>query len=152
MDLCSAWNDAFDDGAAARQPHPGPDIAEAQPAATLHDGFGVEPLPIIPDGYLYTLIVVIQKDGDAGRFRMPDTILEAFLDGAEQYQFFPGLDLPDIPRHCHLGPDKSGLIDPFHFLCQRLLQTIGLDPVAAKTARQVPEIGHGLPDIVTDIL
>jgi hypothetical protein len=152
MDLCSARNNAADDCAAARQPHPGPDIAEAEPAATLHDGFGVEPLPIIPDGYLYTMIVVIQKDGDAGRLGMPDTILEAFLDGAEQDQLFPGLDFPDISRHYHLGPDKAGLVDPVDFLCQRMLQTVGLDPVAAETARQVPEISHGLPDIVTDIL
>ena len=60
MDLCSAWNDAFDDGAAARQPHPGPDIAEAQSATVLNDGFGVETLPVIPDSHLHLLVAVIE--------------------------------------------------------------------------------------------
>src|SRR5580692_10068476 len=143
---------AFHDTAAAGELHPGPDTVQAKPAPALQDGIGVETLPIIPDRHPDPVALETEQDRDLRRFRMPDAILDTFLDRAEENQLLPGLDLPGVPFDCHLRPDKARLIDPVDLLDERLLQAPGLDAVAAEAPGEVPQVGHGLTDILPDIL
>src|SRR5580658_934645 len=151
MDRRSRIEDAFDDAAAAGNLHPRPDIVQTQPAASLQDSFGVEPLPVIPDGHVDMVGLIMEMNGDPRRFRMPDAILDAFLDRAEENELLSRLDHPGRPLDSHLGPDKARLIDPVYLLRQGLLKAQGLDPITAQAPRQVPQISHRLPDIIPDI-
>src|SRR5258708_2124250 len=148
--MCPPVRETVDDAGSSGKTDTGPDIVQALTVPIGRKSVRVEPLPVVTYRDVDPFFPVNKEDRDRRGFRMFDTVLDTLLQDAEEDQFLLGLDLPHLSFHADLRPDNTHLIDTLHFLQEGIMDRDGPDPVAVQALRQVPEIGHRLPDIFLD--
>ena len=127
-------------------------ISKTLPTTFFKSGLGVESFSIIMDGDIYPVSLVLAKDRDPGRFRMLDTVLDAFLQDPEQDQLLLWLHFVGISFYYDLCNDNPCPVDPFCLLQQGFMDAAIPDPLTVQASGKIAQIGHRLADIIPDAL